>query len=369
MPLARALASRANCDLKLVVEQEISGNRRDLGWSSDVNSPLDLQILSEKNWAAEIRKIVTENPDAIYLVGGYQRLPKFRYLIKQVGARNGFIGILAEAPLNMEQGMRRFAKAFYLRTLLPLLSRNVIRKSKFLANLSGGDNSTLAGIGWPTQKIYPFGYFPEGKKVSLCTRDSRRFSVLSLGYLHHYKGNHILLEALAKCRAEDVECHIVGDGPERAFLENRAKRLGIKSRVFFHGFLSDGAVCHQLSQTDVMICPGLYEPWGIRINEALLSCIPVITSDGLGASELVKVSGGGELFQAGNSHLLACIIKSIIHEPERLPVYRNRIDGYRSKITPEAAATHLLAIIKHNITGTGTQPVPPWSVASKESIR
>src|SRR5699024_9488087 len=59
--------------------------------------------------------------------------------------------------------------------------------------------------------------------------------------LEPIKGVALAIQALAALRAERVDAvlHIAGDGPERARLEDLARRLGVAEHVVFAGLVAD----------------------------------------------------------------------------------------------------------------------------------
>ncbi len=82
---------------------------------------------------------------------------------------------------------------------------------------------------------------------------------------------------------------IVGDGPERGRLEERAVALGIAEQTLFAGYRT-GIRAYQ-RRMDVCVCPSAGEPFGLVAVEALMLGKPVLVlEDGGGLVEIV----GGE---------------------------------------------------------------------------
>lgn len=63
------------------------------------------------------------------------------------------------------------------------------------------------------------------------------FRVVMAGRLERLKGQERLIRILPMCGTGDVELHLVGDGPDRQYLENLASELGVASKVKFWGFV------------------------------------------------------------------------------------------------------------------------------------
>ena len=80
---------------------------------------------------------------------------------------------------------------------------------------------------------------------------------------------------------------LVGDGPERKFLEKLAQDLGIEEHVIFTGFRDD--VRAYQSSMDVCVFPSTTETFGLVAIETLLLGKPtVVFQDGGGITEIIS---------------------------------------------------------------------------------
>lgn len=106
--------------------------------------------------------------------------------------------------------------------------------------------------------------------------DSHRpFRFGYLGRLVSIKQVDKVIVALPK----ECELHVVGDGEERATLE----MIAIGKKIFFHGRAFGKEKIRLLHSFDSLVLYSSSEPWGLVVNEALASGIPVIVSDRVGA--------------------------------------------------------------------------------------
>jgi glycosyltransferase involved in cell wall biosynthesis len=103
--------------------------------------------------------------------------------------------------------------------------------------------------------------------------------VLYAGQLIRRKGVDLLLEAGAALQhaGREFTLLLVGDGPERARLERRAAELRLRNVVFRPAAAPEemGAVYRA---ADALVLPTLADPWGLVVNEALWSGLPVLAS-------------------------------------------------------------------------------------------
>jgi glycogen(starch) synthase len=136
--------------------------------------------------------------------------------------------------------------------------------------------------------------------------------MLFVGRLVLEKGGHVLIQALRIVRKTypDWTLSIVGDGPERHYLERLARQLGQTGSVYFLGKLDPRAVADQMRAHPIMVIPSLYEPFGIVALEGLACGCVIVCSDARG---LLEASGGfGFTSVAGDVNSLANSICSAI---------------------------------------------------------
>ena len=114
-----------------------------------------------------------------------------------------------------------------------------------------------------------------------------------VGRLVPYKGADMLLEATAKfLKAKKLELHIIGDGPQKAFLEMLADRLDVRANVRFHGWVPHGEVQRTLRQCDFLALPSVREfGGGVVVESMALGVTPVVADYG-GPSELIGEKTG-----------------------------------------------------------------------------
>ena len=102
---------------------------------------------------------------------------------------------------------------------------------------------------------------------------------LFVGRLVGWKGVDILLDAFALVRGRvPALLEIVGEGPERARLLERAARIGCGADVSFCGWLGPEDCAHHLRSCDVYVSPSLQESGGIAVLEAMACARPVIAA-------------------------------------------------------------------------------------------
>jgi colanic acid/amylovoran biosynthesis glycosyltransferase len=146
---------------------------------------------------------------------------------------------------------------------------------------------------------------------------------LCVASLQEYKGHRVLLEALAVAgpRLARLELDLVGDGPLRASLETLARRRGLRSRVRFHGSLTESAVNALLDRADLFVLPsivarsGQMEGLPVSLMEAMAAGVPVIASTLSGIPELVRDGETGLLAEPGDVEDLVRALELALADP------------------------------------------------------
>ncbi|MFP4029188.1 MAG: glycosyltransferase [Candidatus Brocadiia bacterium] len=100
----------------------------------------------------------------------------------------------------------------------------------------------------------------------------------SVGRLSPEKGFQDLIEAMGQVmrREPDAGLLLVGEGPLRSELEQKAKTEGLQDRVVFAGHRED--IPELLSGMDVFVLPSHYEALGLVLIEAMAAGIPVVAT-------------------------------------------------------------------------------------------
>jgi glycosyltransferase involved in cell wall biosynthesis len=149
--------------------------------------------------------------------------------------------------------------------------------------------------------------------------------VLCVGTLHEVKGQAHLVEAcrLLAEQGIEIDCRLVGDGPDRRLLERRIAKAGLAERVSLVGGRTRAQVAAELAAADVLVAPSVRTPAGKRegipvaLIEAMSSGLPVVASDLSGIPELVEHGVSGLLAPPGDAGALAAALRAL-HEDRTL---------------------------------------------------
>jgi glycosyltransferase involved in cell wall biosynthesis len=146
----------------------------------------------------------------------------------------------------------------------------------------------------------------------------QRYLLLYVGRLAGEKGVDVLIEAvrrISKVRP-DIGLLIVGEGPERKSLEKRAQNF---PQVFFLGFHDWNHLPRFYAVADLFVLPSRREPWGLVVNEAMASGLPVLATRKVGAAQDLIIEGeSGYLVPENDAEAMASAIDHACQSEERL---------------------------------------------------
>lgn len=118
--------------------------------------------------------------------------------------------------------------------------------------------------------------------------------IASIGRFLGLKGFAMGLHAFARLHHDHPECEywLVGEGPERLYLEKLARQLRIENEVKFIPWQPREAALQLLEKIDVLLHPSLHEQFSYVILEAMAAGKPVLCLDTGGPSILVDAGSG-----------------------------------------------------------------------------
>ena len=144
------------------------------------------------------------------------------------------------------------------------------------------------------------------EELSITTND---FLAGYVGRLSEEKGLVYLFGAISQLSdaGDTVKLLIVGDGPERAALQQKAVAMGIDGLIHFAGFRSD--IENWLPAIDAFILPSLTEGTPLALLEAMAMEVPVIASSVGGVPRVVADGVNGLLVSPGDIQAISESIK------------------------------------------------------------
>ncbi len=140
--------------------------------------------------------------------------------------------------------------------------------------------------------------------------------LLFVGRLNAQKGVSTLIDALPSIGAP-YAVDIVGDGPERAALEERARNLRVADRITWHGAVAHRDLPPMYQRAAILVVPSIDEGLGLVAVEGQLCATPVIAANSGGLSDIVRNGQTGVLVPPLDPSSLAQAIDEVLQNPER----------------------------------------------------
>ena len=169
---------------------------------------------------------------------------------------------------------------------------------------------------WDKMHVIHCGIDPD--LFNLVSHQGQARQLLFIGRLASVKGLPILLESLAQLKPNypDLCLTVIGDGPEKDYLQQMVKELNIENQVKFVGYQSQESVRNYLQQTEIFVLSSFAEGLPVVLMEAMAAGVPVIATQIAGVSELVDNGVNGYLVPPGNVAALTEKIEKLIVSPE-----------------------------------------------------
>jgi glycosyltransferase involved in cell wall biosynthesis len=172
---------------------------------------------------------------------------------------------------------------------------------------------------------FPVVVIPNGINTSIYRPDKERdlteIVLLSVGRLHPQKSPIRVLEILRAIRSNGrlpARALIVGDGPQRASLEQYAREQQLGAAAKFTGWLDRSEVALAYKSATFLVQLSSYEGMSNVVLEALASGLPVIASRIPGNVDLVLDQENGLLFSSNEScEIIAAEIVRLWKSPAR----------------------------------------------------
>ncbi len=145
----------------------------------------------------------------------------------------------------------------------------------------------------------------------------KRF-ILYVGRIMQDKNIKILIDAckIINWNAEknkDLYVVIIGEGPEKERLMERAKKYGLKNRVIFTGRLDNKMLKSAYKSSEFLVHPSLIELQGMTLLESMAFGKPILVSNSEHSAAPTIISGNGMKFNPFDAKELAEKIQKLVN--------------------------------------------------------
>lgn len=254
----------------------------------------------------------------LIIVNGYNNYPfVITFILNLFSFKKKYIATDSDTQLSLPRNLlKRFVKWIYL---------NIIFRSKYVLGFAGGSNThkeLFRYYGMHECRIFLMPMVVDNLKFYQKTKNfPDTFSFLYVGRLVKHKNVEGLIKQFNKNFADkdSVVLKIIGEGCEEEYL----KRKYCSDKILFLGELFNVKLIQEFQNASCFVFPSHFEPWGLVVNEALSSGLPVIANKNVGSVyDLISEKNTGiialdmddfgskMLLVYSNSHLLESFSKN-----------------------------------------------------------
>lgn len=197
--------------------------------------------------------------------------------------------------------------------------------------------------------------------------------VIFVGRLVPLKGVDLLIEAAAPLvREGKVDVEIVGDGRQRAHLEQLARRAEIDARLRFVGWIDHAEVAARLSSAHVLVLPSVREFGGGVVVEAMAAgAVPIVLDHG-GPPELVSPATGIVVPLGTRSEIvtgLRATLRDLALDGARVAALSQRaIERVRRHFTWDAKAKRIAELYRWMLDPSSPRPEFPMPIGDENAL-
>lgn len=332
-------------------DDDAKKNNRNSTWYGNINNNYKSIFLKNKrifkmNISFDMIKLIKKNKYDIIVIGGYSSLTAMFTMEYLKNKKIPFI-------LNTDGGFIKYNE----NKIKYFIKRYFIGMADYYLSTGENANKYLMFYGAKESYIYTYPFSSLKQNEILNKRVSKNDKILirhelninnkltfiSIGRFIEIKGFDILLKSIGQIK--DAQFYIIGDKPKEEYMNIiESNKL---DNVYFIDFMKKDKILMYLQASDVFILPTRGDIWGLVINEALASGLPVITTNKCGAGlELIKDNYNGFIIDVNSVSDLNNKIDFFINNQNKISIMSNNALKSIQKYSIENMALNHYEIFK-----------------------
>jgi glycosyltransferase involved in cell wall biosynthesis len=291
-----------------------------IDWGIDLFSGYSWSVLPVKKWRQYLRIKMESNHYDLIIVNGYNS-SKLIYA--------GCLAKRLKIPVVLRLDTVPFNNKSIFKRLYKLSLFSILKKvySYYFA-IGSLTKQYLLSLGIKEENISFFSYvvdnnyFKTKSNLSIDKIESvkAKFNIpkdykiiLSVAKFNTREAPWDLLKSFSKLDDRQKIClMLVGDGEKRKELEEFAKKYPVKN-IIFTGYIPYPDLPLYYGISNLFVHTSCNGPWGVSVQEALASGLPVITSNMVGSSvDLIEIGKNGFVYPAGDIEKLSEYIQFVL---------------------------------------------------------
>ncbi len=236
-------------------------------------------FLDNLTFFSKLKFLITtyKNNDFI-IVNGYNNYPFIvTFILNLFSFNRKYIATESDTQFSIPKSpLKRFVKWIYL---------SIIFRNKFILGFAGGSFShkdLFIHYGMKENRIFLMPMMVDNSKFYQEEKlFPEIFTFLYVGRLVKHKNVENLIQQFNQNFSDkSAVLKIIGCGEQENYLKNKYS----SQKVIFLGKLFNDDLIAEFRNASCFVCPSEFEPWGLVVNEALSSALPVITTKEVGAN-------------------------------------------------------------------------------------
>lgn len=320
LPLCNELIKKENIKFTFIATEPIPQSRLDMNYE-DMNKKYSFVLCTyESSKNVQIALRLGEEADVV-IIGA---APLF-YIENRLKNKNKLTFRFCE---------RSFKKGLW-RRFIPKIRKKIIDEyiqykdyRFYVLGASAFASSDLVKCGFPQEKCYCWGYFPEIKRYSdikKILKLKHPASILWVARFIEWKHPEIPIFVAKHLKEEgySFKLNLVGNGKLEGKLKQMIEEYHLQDFVCLCGSMNPNEVREYMEKSKIFLFTSDYnEGWGAVLNEAMNSACAVIASHAIGSVPfLIKNKKNGLIYQNGKIEDLYKNVKLLLENPRLCDLY------------------------------------------------
>ena len=273
--------------------------------------------LDDKSFLGRMRFIldIFKNNDFI-IINGYNNYPFIlTFIFNLFTSKKKYIATESDTQLNIPNNLiKRLFKFCFL---------SFVFKNKYVLGFAGGSKShkdLFRCYGMSEERIFLMPMMVNNDKFFQEKKQFPNiFTFLYVGRLVKHKNVDGLINQFNRNFSnKNAILKIIGSGEEELYLKHKYE----SDQVIFLGKQYNDYLINEYKSASCFVCPSLFEPWGLVVNEALSAGLPVIATKEVGATADL-IAGKGTGFIVDDMNDIGNKMVQLFKDPELLRKYSN----------------------------------------------
>jgi glycosyltransferase involved in cell wall biosynthesis len=315
-----------NTDFRVLYFAETEGNREwrvakgELQFAFDVMFKGKIDYIGPIELAIETYKKLNLYDPEVIIIGGYDRLACWAALVWAKKRNRKVILMIESHYLDRPRfAIKESSKRLLVSRCDAILAAGTRHRDYAIRLGAKSENIfIMRGVGGVDLSLYQTAVLEgRGNKLKLCNElgiPCKKY-FLYVGRFSPEKNLLFLLKAYKKLKSKEGASNwgllLVGDGPQRKEIESFIKNNGIRD-TFLPGFIQKEELPRFYAISDVFVLPSISDAWGLVVEEAMVSGLPVLVSNRCGCyPDVVRDGINGFSFDPFNEDELFRYMKDI----------------------------------------------------------